>query len=87
MRCDRTIAMLAAGLMATMLLTACSTNAVESEAEAPTPDVDRAAQIAALGDCATDVAPDGPTINQLITAQEACEILGREDIFIAVAAG
>lgn len=56
---------------------------VESGAEAPS----RADQVAELVDVDTSPAPDGVTVDQLISIEEAREIIGMPEVFFAVPAG
>lgn len=57
--------------------------AVESAAAAPS----HAEQVAQLIDVDTAVTPDGVTVDQLITIDEARAIIGMPEVFFAVPAG
>jgi len=63
------------------------TGSAEEDEKPSEPQVSKAEQLAGLRDVDTAAVPDGPNVDQLFTIEEAREITGLTEAFIAVPAG
>jgi len=77
-------------IVVAVLLVGCSSGATTESVAEPAPAAaqpSRDAELATLLDVDTSAVPDGATVDQLITIDEARAIIGVPDVFFAVPAG